>query len=99
MYFSVKAGGAMVGFIAGKVIKSNNSAWVEGDLIGASLPFSTVQIVSAEALLKTLAWNLTGKVSEANISHGIGFLGMPGSTAYGGLLDVLVRSFSYLGSG
>jgi len=34
-------------------------------------------------------WNLTPYISEAEISWGVGILGMPGSTAYGGLIDVL----------
>lgn len=39
-------------------------------------------------LSKTVSWKLTGLIEEADISLGIGILGMPGSTAYGGL-DVL----------
>ena len=46
-------------------------------------------MVTAEAAAKTLMWKLTGLVTEATVSHGIGVLGMPGATAYGGLLDVL----------
>ena len=34
-------------------------------------------------------WKLSGLVEEGAISHGIGALGMPGSTAYGGLIDIL----------
>jgi NADPH-dependent curcumin reductase CurA len=82
-------GSVMSGFIAGKVIASKNPKWTVGDLIGASLPFQTVQIVSAAALQSTVAWKLTDLVDEAHVSHGVGVLGMPGSTAYGGLIDVL----------
>lgn len=37
-----KPGSPMIGFIAGKVIASKNADWIAGDLIGASLPFSTL---------------------------------------------------------
>lgn len=81
-----KVGDAMSGFISGKVIASKSADWKENDLIGMSANFSTVQIADTR---KTVAWKLTDIVTEENISHGIGILGMPGSTAYAGLLDVL----------
>lgn len=84
-----KPGDVMTGFVAGKVIASNNKEWVVGDLYGAALPFSTYQIVSAKAIKATVMWKLTGKVTEDKISCGIGILGMPGATSYGGLIDVL----------
>ncbi len=34
-------------------------------------------------------WKLTDYISESQISYGIGVLGMPGATAYGGLVDTL----------
>ena len=80
-------GAVMQGFVSGKVLCSKNAAWVEGDLFGAHSHFSTVQIVS-EAASKGF-WKLTGLIDESQISLGVGVLGMPGSTAYGGLLDVL----------
>ncbi len=79
----------MTGFIAGKVLASKNVNWKKDDLIGGMLPFNTVQIITGGALAATYTWNLTGLVDESNISYGIGVLGMPGSTAYGGLIDVL----------
>lgn len=79
----------MSGFVAGRVVTSRKQGWESGDFFGASLPFSTFQVLSAEAAAKTVMWKLTGKVTEETISHGIGVLGMPGSTAYGGLIDVL----------
>jgi NADPH-dependent curcumin reductase CurA len=36
-----------------------------------------------------MSWKLTGLIDENDIGLGIGILGMPGSTAYGGLIDVL----------
>ena len=79
----------MSGFVSGKVLCSKRPDYVAGDLFGASLPFTTCQIVTAEQATKTLIWKLTDMLTEENISQGLGVLGMPGSTAYGGLLDVL----------
>ena len=76
------------GFVSGKVLSSKNKDWKENDLFGAWLPFTTVQIVD---LKKTPfgMWNLTDILTEDTINLGVGVLGMPGSTAYGGLIDVL----------
>jgi NADPH-dependent curcumin reductase CurA len=71
------------------VLKSGNSKWVEGDLFGAHLPFTTVQLLTGATLAKTLIWKLTDLIGEDQISLSIGILGMPGATAYGGLTDVL----------
>jgi hypothetical protein len=38
---------------------------------------------------QTIMWKLTDMLTEENSSLGLGILGMPGSTAYGGLIDVL----------
>ena len=78
----------MFGFVAGKVLASNHPSWKENDLFGANLPFSTFQIRTAEQMKMTLMWNLTDYITESQISYGIGVLGMPGATAYGGI-DVL----------
>ena len=76
----------MRGFVAGKVLASKHVDWAAGDLFGAHLPLSTVQIVDLE---KATPWRLTGLITEDEISLGIGILGMPGATAYGGLIDIL----------
>jgi NADPH-dependent curcumin reductase CurA len=86
---SKKVGEAITGFISGKVLASNNAAWSAGDLFGGSFPLSTLQVVSAEALAKTVMWKLSGLCSEEELSLGVGLLGMPGATAWGGLLKVL----------
>jgi len=75
------------GFVAGRVLASKSPAWFPGDLLGGSMPYATVQVVS-EAGLKA-CWKLTGLLEESNLSHGIGVLGMPGATAYGGFFDIL----------
>ena len=77
------------GFVTGTVISSDHKAWKSGDLFGASMPFVTVQMLTASQLKETLMWKLTGIVDREQLSLGLGILGMPGSTAYGGLLDVL----------
>eukprot|EP00658_Telonema_sp_P-2_P031985 TRINITY_DN23809_c0_g1_i1.p1 TRINITY_DN23809_c0_g1~~TRINITY_DN23809_c0_g1_i1.p1 ORF type:complete len:281 (-),score=62.62 TRINITY_DN23809_c0_g1_i1:138-938(-) len=82
-------GEAVRGFVAGEVLESKHPGWAAGDLFGASLGFHTIQILSPEQLSQTLMWKLTGHISPSEISWGIGVLGMPGSTAYGGFLDVL----------
>jgi NADPH-dependent curcumin reductase CurA len=38
---------------------------------------------------KTLMWKLTGLIEAKDIAYGVGVMGMPGSTAYGGLIDIL----------
>jgi NADPH-dependent curcumin reductase CurA len=84
-----QVGEALTGFLSGVVLASRGAAWVAGDLFGASLPLATVQVVTAEALAKTVMWRLTGLCSEEELSLGVGLLGMPGATAWGGLLKVL----------
>ena len=85
---SNEEGAIMQGFVSGKVLRSKNKAWIEGDLFGAHSHFSTVQIVS-EANAKGF-WKLTDLIEdESQISLGVGVLGMPGSTAYAGVLDIL----------
>lgn len=84
-----KPGAAMEGFIAGKVLESKHSDWKTGDLFGSSRPFTTVQAITADELKKTLIWKLTDHITEEQISLGIGVLGMPGATSYGGVVDVL----------
>lgn len=86
---SKKPGDTMEGFVAGKVLESKSDKWKAGDLFGASLPFTTVQVVTAEALANTVSWSLTDHITEDQISLGIGVLGMPGATAWGGTCDIL----------
>jgi len=86
----VEPGQNMLGFVAGKVIASRgNEDWVVGDLFGGLLPFTTVQNLTPEKLKVTTLWKLTDILSEEELTLGIGLLGMPGATAYGGLIDVL----------
>jgi NADPH-dependent curcumin reductase CurA len=86
---STRAGNAMVGYVSGKVIATNNSDWTIGDFFGSCLPFSTYQVVDQHGCSKSCMWKLSGLIDEKEISRGIGILGMPGSTAYGGFIDIL----------
>lgn len=79
----------MSGYVSGRVLESAVDGWAAGDLFGASLPYVDVQAISADQLKRLQIWKLTGLIGEADISHGIGAMGMPGATAYGGLIDVL----------
>jgi NADPH-dependent curcumin reductase CurA len=86
---SMKPGDVVGGFIAGKVLASTIPDWNAGDFFGAHLPIKTYQIVEQKVISATMMWKLTSFLTEENISLGVGVLGMPGSTAYGGLIDIL----------
>lgn len=73
------------GYVSGVVLDSNGGPLPQGALFGASLPFSTVQVVRAG----TFVWDLSPYCTADTLSLGVGVLGMPGATAYGGLFDVL----------
>ena len=79
----------MAGYVSGRVLASAVDGWSAGDLFGASLPFVDIQAISAKQLESLQIWKLSDHLSEADIGQGIGALGMPGSTAYGGLIDIL----------
>jgi hypothetical protein len=38
----------MTGFVAGKVLHSENEKWKANDLFGATLPFTTYMIIAPE---------------------------------------------------
>lgn len=82
----------MYGFVSGKILASRSPAWSPGDLFGAALPLTTVQVLDLSPdtpkAQKPLMWPIRG-VSEDQVSLGVGILGMPGATAYGGLLGCL----------
>ena len=82
-------GDVISGFVAGEVIASACDSIPVGTLYGAALPFQTIIRISEDALKKTLFWNLSAYVTKETISYGVGLLGMPGATVYGGLLSVL----------
>lgn len=85
----IAPGESLRGFLVARVEASTLAGWAVGDVLGASLPLSTLQVVTGAALARTAAWRLTGLVEDARLSLGVGALGMPGATAVGGLFDVL----------
>lgn len=86
---SVAPGSPLRGFLVARVESSTMDEWKAGEVLGASLPLSTRQVVSDKMLAQTVSWRLTGLVDDARLSYGVGVLGMPGATAWGGLLEVL----------
>ena len=86
---AIPAGAPMAGFVSGVVVASQSQKWAAGDLFGANLPFITVQVLTPPLLAATAMWRLNGLCAEADLHLGVGALGMPGATAWGGLVDVL----------
>jgi len=63
------------------VIKSNNPAYQEGDYVVAMTKWQSYSLSNGEGVMKL-------NPDLAPISTGVGILGMPGLTAYVGLLDI-----------
>jgi len=82
-----EAGMPIKGFVCGRVLDSKSKQWFPGEFLGVRAKFTTALVLSEEALAG--AWRLTGLINEETASMGVGILGMPGSTAYGGVLGVL----------
>jgi NADPH-dependent curcumin reductase CurA len=82
------APGSISGFLAGEVVESANDKIEKGSRWGLHGLFQDVQVLNFDSgdLLK---WDLTKFTTRENISLGVGALGMPGATAWGGLLDVI----------
>lgn len=82
---------AIEGFVAGEIVESRNAQWPKGTLFGSYLPYRTVQVVRASNLTDPdfRFWNLSPFLTRDRLSYGVGVLGMPGATAYGGLIEVL----------
>jgi len=77
----VKLGEVMVGSAVGQVIQSNNSRYPEGAIVGGMLGWQEYA-VSDEKSIRLVDPAL------APITTALGVLGMPGMTAYFGLLDI-----------
>ncbi|HAA77641.1 TPA: NADP-dependent oxidoreductase [Candidatus Latescibacteria bacterium] len=77
----VDIGEVMVGGTVGQVIESNHPDYQSGDMVQANLGWQTHGISNGEGARKV-------DPSLAPISMSLGVLGMPGLTAYFGLLDV-----------
>jgi hypothetical protein len=64
-----------------RVVKSRNSAFTEGDLVSAYVGWQDYALSDGEGLMK-----LDPRITHP--SYALGVLGMPGLTAYVGLLDI-----------
>jgi len=71
----------IVGSIVAKVIESKSKTFTEGDIVFGSLPWATYCIEKAENLRKI-------DTQTAPPSYRLGILGMPGLTAYFGMVDI-----------
>src|ERR1700726_3451837 len=77
----VPIGGVMEGGTVNEVIASNHPALAKGDIVLARAGWQTHALADGKALTKIDA-------KLAPISTAVGVLGMPGMTAYAGLLDI-----------
>ena len=69
------------GGVVAEVIESNHPGFAAGDAVVGNLLWQEVQTVSAQKVTKL-------KKGSAPLSYFLGILGMPGLTAYFGLLDI-----------
>jgi NADPH-dependent curcumin reductase CurA len=77
----VEIGGVMVGGVCGEVVESNNPKFAAGDIVQGEFGWQEYAISNGRGIRK-----IDPKL--APISTSLGVLGMPGLTAYFGLLDI-----------
>jgi NADPH-dependent curcumin reductase CurA len=77
----VPIGGVMGGGVVGRVIKSNNSEFKEGDIVEGRFGWQEYAVSDGREVRKI-------DPTLAPISTALGILGMPGLTAYFGLLEI-----------
>jgi len=77
----VAIGGVMGGGAVGKVIQSNNTSFKEGDIVEGMFGWQEYAVSNGQGVRKI-------DPSLAPISTALGILGMPGLTAYFGLLEI-----------
>ncbi len=77
----VDIGGVMMGEVVGRVVESRSDGFSRGDVVAAPLGWQEYGVVQADRARKV-------DPSVAPTSTALGVLGMPGLTAYFGLLDV-----------
>lgn len=73
--------GLMVGATVGKVLESQHADYQAGDWVLAYKGWETHSVVNGDTLIKL-------NPDLAPVSYALGILGMPGFTAYMGLLDI-----------
>jgi NADPH-dependent curcumin reductase CurA len=69
------------GIAIGEIKESKSTSFKEGDLVRAILPWATESVISAESVIKI-------DTSIAEPTYFLGILGMPGLTAFFGLLYI-----------
>jgi hypothetical protein len=74
-------GGLIVGGVVGKVIESNNPRFAIGEIVQGEFGWQTFTVSNGKGIRRI-------DPSLAPISTALGVLGMPGLTAYFGLLDI-----------
>jgi NADPH:quinone reductase len=77
----VEIGGTMVGGVVGEVVESGHPRFVTGDVVQGEFGWQEYAITNGKGVRKI-------DPAIAPISTAIGVLGMPGLTAYFGLLDI-----------
>ena len=78
---SVRIGGVMVGGTVGKVLQSNHPGFVKGDIVVGMSGWQEYAVSDGKDLRKI-------DPQVAPISTALGVLGMPGLTAYFGMLEI-----------
>ena len=78
---ALQVGDVMTGGVVGEVISSRSSEFSVGDIVNANLGWQAYGVADPGELRRV-------DPTLAPISTGLGILGMPGSTAYFGLLDI-----------
>lgn len=76
-----KKGEPFNGHIVSKVLKSNAEGYSEGDIVVGMLPWKKINTVSTETIDKVPS-------TDVPLDLYLSVLGMPGQTAYHGLLDI-----------
>jgi len=77
----VEIGGVMVGGVVGEVIESNNPKFKGGDIVQGEFGWQEYVVCNGKGVRKV-------DPAIAPISTALGVLGMPGLTAWGGLLEI-----------
>jgi len=78
---AVEIGGVMGGAVVGRVLQSNNPKFEAGDIVTGDMGWQEYSVQGGRGIRKV-------DPNIAPISTAIGILGMPGMTAYFGLLDI-----------
>ena len=77
----VQVGQVMVGRVVGRVLQSRREGYHEGDVVFGDLGWQEYAVAKGQSLVRI-------DPQAAPISTALGVLGMPGLTAYFGLLDI-----------